>query len=128
MEREVGASETDRAGLTRREVLLRGTFLGAGAAWSAPMVRTLTMSQDYAAATSAEVEPVEVTTPTTTTVPTEVGGISVTKPDPSQVQASGELPLTGLEVGDTAILGAGLMAAGAALIRATKPDPERSQS
>ncbi|HKX75292.1 MAG TPA: hypothetical protein VJR05_07865 [Acidimicrobiia bacterium] len=73
-----------------------------------------------------EVEGDEVTT--STTAPTSVGGISVTQPNPSQVQAGGELPLTGLEVADTAILGAGLLAAGAALLKATEPDKGQRQS
>lgn len=157
-------------GLTRRQALRKGTLLGAGAVWAAPAVRTLTMSSNFAAATSPIVDPGDTETPpknpptdgpgdsedptvNPTEPPTEVddnevddkevddnevdnevgdnevesdspvvGGIQVTNPGANQVQ-SGELPLTGLDVGDTAVLAAGLMAAGAAVLKATKPDP-----
>lgn len=105
--------------------------------WMAPMVRTLTLSQDFAAVASGGVEPVE--TPPTTGLtppsppqnnkpPVQVGGISVNQPSPAQVQAGNELPLTGLDVADGVVLGAGLLAAGTALIKATEPDKGQAQS
>jgi hypothetical protein len=135
--------------LTRRDALRRGTLLGAGAVWAAPAVRSLTMSSTFAAATSPVVigEEVEGTTttagetpttagetPTTagatpTTVETEVEGIVVTQPPGSDPQGPGipvvsgdNLPLTGIEARDAALLGTGLLAVGAALVQATKKD------
>lgn len=128
--------------LTRRDALRRGTLLGAGAVWAAPAVRTLTMSSTFAAATSPAVigEEVEGTTttagetPTTaagtpTTVETEVEGIVVTQPPGSDPQGPGipvvsgdNLPLTGIEARDAALLGTGLLGVGAALVQATKKD------
>ena len=134
--------------LTRRDALRRGTLLGAGAVWAAPAVRTLTMSSNVAAATSPVVgEEVEGTTttlgetpttsgetPTTsgatpTTVGTDVEGIVVTQPPGSDPQGPGipvvsgdNLPLTGIEAREAALLGTGLLAVGAALVQATKKD------
>jgi hypothetical protein len=128
--------------LTRRDALRRGTLLGAGAVWAAPAVRSLTMSSTFAAATSPAVigEEVEGTTttagetPTTaagtpTTVETEVEGIVVTQPPGSDPQGPGipvvsgdNLPLTGIEARDAALLGTGLLGVGAALVQATKKD------
>jgi hypothetical protein len=73
-------------------------------------------------------------TPTTagatpTTVETEVEGIIVTQPPGGDSQGPGipvvsgdNLPLTGLEARDAALLGTGLLAVGAALVQATKKD------
>lgn len=128
--------------LTRRDALRRGTLLGAGAVWAVPAVRSLTMSSNFAAATSPVVigEEVETTTttvgetPTTagatpTTVEAEVEGIVVTQPPGSDPQGPGipvvsgdNLPLTGIEARDAALLGTGLLAVGAALVQATKKD------
>jgi len=161
--------------LTRRDALRRGTLLGAGAVWAAPAVRTLTMSSNFAAATSPVVggEEVETTTttvgetPTTTgqtpttagetpttagqspattaqtpttagastgTIPTEVEGVVVTQapggsPQGPPIVSADQLPLTGVEARGGAVLGAGLLAVGAAIVAATKEDgPERPQS
>lgn len=100
------------------------------------------MSSTFAAATSPVVigEEVDATTttasetPTTagatsTTVETEVEGIVVTQPPGSDPQGPGipvvsgdNLPLTGLEAREAALLGTGLLAVGAALVQATKKD------
>lgn len=152
--------------LTRRDALRRGTLLGAGVVWAAPAVRTLTMSSNFAAATSPVVDDEEVeVSPTTaegtasttaeeTTPPaggpnatdddddtTEVSGIVVSQPGAPQVSsgapqvsggqiqvASGQLPLTGIEAGEAALLGAGLLAVGAAIVRATKQAVEPPES
>lgn len=152
--------------LTRRDALRRGTLLGAGVVWAAPAVRTLTMSSNFAAATSPVVDDEEVevspttaegTTSTTaeeTTPPaggpndtgddddtTGVSGIVVSQPGAPQVSsgapqvsggqvqvASGQLPLTGIEAGEAALLGAGLLAVGAAIVRATKQAVEPPES
>jgi hypothetical protein len=135
--------------LTRRDALRRGTLLGAGAVWATPAVRSLTMSSNFAAATSPVVIGEEVeATPTTTgetlttagETPTSAGappttddakveGIVVTQPPGSDPQGPGipvvsgdNLPLTGIEARDAALLGTGLLAVGAALVQATKKD------
>lgn len=144
--------------LTRRDALRRGTLLGAGVVWAAPAVRTLTMSSNFAAATSPVVDDEEDVVPTTgsegttdgaTTTAggpndddddiTEVSGIVVSQPGAPQVGSgqvsggqvqvvSGQLPLTGIEAGEGALLGAGLLAVGAAIIRATKQGVEPPES
>lgn len=146
--------------LTRRDALRRGTLLGAGVVWAAPAVRTLTMSSNFAAATSPVVDDEEDevlttgsegTTPTTadgasTTAGgpndddiTEVSGIVVSQPGAPQVGSgqvsggqiqvvSGQLPLTGIEAGEGALLGAGLLAVGAAIVRANKQAVEPPES
>jgi len=145
--------------LTRRDALRRGTLLGAGVVWAAPAVRSLTMSSNFAAATSPVVDDEEVevspttaegTTSTTaeeTTPPaggpsdtgddddiTEVSGIVVSQPGAAQVSggqvqvASGQLPLTGIEAGEAVLLGAGLLAVGGAIARATKQAVEPPES
>lgn len=99
--------------LTRREALRRGTLLGTGAIWAAPAVRSLTMSSNFAAATSPVVAGEEIEATTSTTIPTEVEGIVV---------SGGQLPFTGVEARNAAVLGAGLLAAGATIVHATKKD------
>jgi len=162
---DMGTNSTEFviSGVTRREALRRGTLLGAGAVWAAPAVRSLTMSQNFATATSPFVDDEEVekpgipeeppgtteeqppgggtsTKPPDTTVggevvtkddepktsnPDEVKGIQVSRPGVNQAQVqAGELPLTGIEAVDAAVLGAGLAAAGAAILKATQPDPD----
>jgi hypothetical protein len=131
--------------LTRRDALRRGTLLGAGVVWAAPAVRTLTMSSNFAAATSPVVDDEEVegssTTATTadgpggsadTTQPgddddnTGVSGVVVSQPGSPQVSSGtpmvsgGQLPFTGIEAGEAALIGAGMLAVGAAVVRATK--------
>jgi hypothetical protein len=105
------------SGLTRREALRRGAFLGAGAVWTIPTVRTLTMSSNYAAVPSGGVEPEETRPPQDDGQPV-VGGIQVTNPGTNQVQD--QLPLTGIDVAQTAVIGSGMVAAGAALLRASR--------
>ena len=64
---------------------------------------------------------------TTSTVETEVEGIVVTQPPGSDSQGPGipvvsgdNLPLTGIDAREAALVGTGLLAVGAALVQATK--------
>jgi LPXTG-motif cell wall-anchored protein len=127
-----GVADPSPSGLTRREALRRGAFLGAGAVWTIPTVRTLTMSSTYAAVPSGGVEPEETPPPEDNgPPPPEVGGIQVTNPRTNQVQD--QLPLTGIDAAQTAMIGSGMVAAGAALLRASRrqrqsapPQPDQS--
>ncbi len=117
--------------LTRRDALRRGTLLGAGVVWAAPAVRTMTMSSNFAAATSPVVDDNQVEV--TTTEAADVEGIVVTQPGTPQVTSGaaqvsgGQLPFTGIEAGEAALLGAGMLAVGAAIVSATKQDRQTAE-
>ena len=100
-----GLAETPE-GITRRQALKRGLAIGAGLVWATPSLQVVNMSKAYAQVPS----PGEASNPPET----EVAGKTV-----SNVEVEAEsLPFTGGDILPLAGLGAGLLAAGAASLKA----------
>jgi len=145
---ETGTNLTRRDALRRGTLLGAGAVWAAPAVRSLTMSSTFAAATSpvvgeevEATTTTGETPTTAGETPTTagetpttagetpTTVETEVEGIVVTQPPGSDPQGPGipvvsgdDLPLTGIEARDAALLGTGLLAVGAALVQATKKD------
>ncbi|GIU87292.1 MAG: hypothetical protein KatS3mg009_1807 [Acidimicrobiia bacterium] len=109
-------------GLSRRGLLRRAGTVGVvGAiAWSAPAIRTVRLDQAGAAGSPSPVTTAGSTTPGTGTVPA-AGGVP-TGPGGVPVGGGlGQLPVTGTEAAQLALLGGGSVVLGHMLTRAARP-------